>query len=214
MIELDCQTTRDGAVVVIHDETLDRTTTGTGRVRDCTLKEIKALDAGAWFGAQFAGEEVLTLEETIDLLRGRVELNLEIKGDDSPGRLEIQCVGIVRSLRFFAQTVFSSFTPARMHLVRDLGEDARIGILVDRGASWSAAIALAQELGAEAMHAERTIARAAAVEEAHRLGFEVRAWPVNRPEEIARLAALGIDGLFSDYPERLLHFTANRAAAR
>ena len=214
MIELDCQMTRDGAVVVIHDETLDRTTTGRGRVRDHTLKEIKALDAGSWFSRKFAGEEVLTLEEAIDLLRGQVELNLEIKGEASPGRLEIQCVGIVRSLRFFAQTVFSSFTPARMYLVRDLGEDARIGILVDRGASWSAALALARELRAEAMHPQRTVAKAAAVEQAHGLGFEVRAWPVNRAEDIAGLAAIGIDGLFSDYPERLLHFTANRSATR
>jgi len=214
MIELDCQLTRDGAVVVIHDETLDRTTTGKGRVRDHTLKEIKALDAGAWFGSEFSGEEVLTLEEAITLLRGHVELNLEIKGEESPGRLEIQCVGIVRSLRFFEQTVFSSFTPARMRLVRDLGEDARVGILVDRGGSWSGALALADELGAEALHPERTLVRAATVSQAHGAGLEVRAWPVNRPEEIVRLAALGVDGIFSDFPERLLHFTANRAAAR
>jgi glycerophosphoryl diester phosphodiesterase len=199
-------------VVVIHDETLDRTTNGKGRVRECTLKEIKALDAGSWFGAEFGGEEVLTLEEAVDLLRGRVELNLEIKGEDSPGRLEIQCVGIVRSLRFFAQTVFSSFTPARMRLVRDLGEDARIGVLADRGGSWTAAVALAEELGAEAIHPERTLVRPATVSDAHRLGLEVRAWPVNRPSDIVSLAALGLDGIFSDYPERLLHFTATRAA--
>jgi glycerophosphoryl diester phosphodiesterase len=214
MVELDCQRTRDGAVVVIHDETLDRTTTGKGRVRDRTLKEIKALDAGSWFGPEFAGEEVLTLEEAVDLLRGQVELNLEIKGEDAPGRLEIQCVGIVRSLRFFDQTVFSSFTPARMRLVRDLGEDARIGILVDRGGSWNDGLALAAELGAEAIHPERTLVRAATVSEAHGLSLEVRTWPVNRPNDIVSLAALGVDGIFSDYPERLLHFTATRSAAR
>jgi len=120
----------------------------------------------------------------------------------------------VRSLRFFGQTVFSSFTPARMRLVRDLGEDARIGILVDRGGSWNAALALAAELGAEAIHPERTLVRAATVPEAHRLSLEVRTWPVNRPNDIVSLAALGVDGIFSDYPERLLHFTATRSAAR
>jgi glycerophosphoryl diester phosphodiesterase len=118
----------------------------------------------------------------------------------------------VRSLRFFAQTVFSSFTPARMRLVRDLGEDARIGVLADRGGSWTAAVALAEELGAEAIHPERTLVRPATVSDAHRLGLEVRAWPVNRPSDIVSLAALGLDGIFSDYPERLLHFTATRAA--
>src|SRR5436309_8381837 len=100
MVELDCQITRDGAVVVIHDETLVRTTNGRGRVRDHTLKEIKRLDAGSWFRREFAGEEVLTLEEAVAILRGRVQLNLEIKGVDPPGRLEIQSVSIVRRLRF------------------------------------------------------------------------------------------------------------------
>ena len=133
MVELDCQNTLDGAVVVIHDETLERTTNGRGRVRDHTLKEIKALDAGSWFGRDFAGEEVLTLEEAVEILRGRVGLNLEIKGHDAPGRLEIQCVGIVRSLRVSRQTVFSSFSPPRMRLVRDLADDARIGVLGGRG---------------------------------------------------------------------------------
>src|ERR671939_679927 len=69
MVELDCQMTRDGAVVVIHDEELDRTTNGRGRVRDHTLRELKTLDAGRWLGPEFAGEEILTLEEAIELLR-------------------------------------------------------------------------------------------------------------------------------------------------
>jgi glycerophosphoryl diester phosphodiesterase len=213
MVELDCQTTRDGAVVVIHDERLDRTTNGKGRVRDHTLHEIKALDAGSWFAKEFAGEEVLTLEEAIELLRGRVELNLEIKGEDPPGRLEIQCVGIVRSLRFFTQTVFSSFSAARMRLVRDLADDARIGVLVDGGAPWMEALDFARDLGAEAMHPERSLAGPGMVAEAHRRDLEVRVWSVNRQPEIDALVALGVDGIFTDYPERLLRFGAGRPAA-
>jgi len=211
MIELDCQATCDGAVVVIHDETLDRTTTGRGRVRGHTLKEIKALDAGSWFAREFAGEEVLTLEEAIEILRGRVEINLEIKGDDSPGRLEIHCVGIIRSLRFVERTVFSSFSPPRMRLVRDLAEDARIGVLMDSGTSWNEGFALAAELDAEALHPERSLVDRSAVVEAHRRGLEVRVWTVNRPSEIESLAALGVDGIFTDFPERLLRVTGGRA---
>jgi glycerophosphoryl diester phosphodiesterase len=208
MIELDCQTTRDGAVVVIHDETLDRTTTGHGRVQGHTLRELKALDAGRWFAHEFVGEEILTLEEAIEILRGRAALNLEIKGQDSPGRLEIQCVGIVRSLHFLEQTVFSSFFPARMRLVRDLAEDARVGVLLDSGASWDEGLALAAELGAEALHPERSLVDHRGVAEAHRRGLEVRVWSVNRPSEIEALAALGVDGIFTDFPERLLRVGA------
>ena len=214
MVELDCQVTRDGAVVVIHDETLDRTTNGRGRVRDHTLRELKALDAGRWFGAEFAGEEILTLEQAIEILRGKVELNLEIKGEDAPGRLEIQCVGIVRSLRFFDATVFSSFSPARMRLVRDLADDARIGVLMDDGTDWNAGLHLAAELEAEALHPARSLASRAAFERAHDNDREVRIWPVNRASEMAELVAMGVDGIFSDFPDRLLHLTAARAATR
>jgi len=214
MVELDCQITRDGAVVVMHDEMVDRTTNGRGRVRDLTLRELKALDAGRWFSAEFAGEEVLTLEQAIDILRGKAELNLEIKGEDAPGRLEIQCVGIVRSLRFFAQTVFSSFSPARMHLVRDLADDARIGVLMDDGAPKNEGFELAAELGAEALHPARSLVDAGMVARAHEQGLEVRIWPVNRPADMNLLAAMGVDGIFSDFPDRLLHMTAARAASR
>ena len=210
MVELDCQQTRDGAVVVVHDDTIERTTNGRGRVRDLSLKELQALDAGSWFGAAFAGEEILTLEQTIEILRGHVELNLEIKGDDSPGRLEIQCVGIVRSLRFSTQTVFSSFTPGRMRLVRDLDDEARIAVLHDSGARWSDTFALAEELAAEAVHPERSAATAKRIAEAHRRNLEVRPWPVNRPADMEELAALGVDGIFTDYPERLLRVGAAR----
>ncbi len=213
MVELDCQMTRDGAVVVIHDELLDRTTSGRGRVRDHTLREIKALDAGSWFAPHFAGEEILTLEETIELLRGHVELNLEIKGEDAPGRLEIQCVGIVRSLHFFAQTVFSSFSAARMRLVRDLADDGRIGVLVDAGASWAGALDFARDIAAEAMHPQRSLASEATLAEAHERGLEVRPWAVNRQTDIDALAALGVDGIFTDFPERLLRFSSIRPSA-
>jgi glycerophosphoryl diester phosphodiesterase len=210
MVELDCQMTRDGAVVVIHDDRLDRTTSGRGRVRDHTLREIKALDAGSWFASEFAGEEVLTLEEAIELLRGHLELNLEIKGEDAPGRLEIQCVGIVRSLRFFSQTVFSSFSAPRMRLVRDLADDARIGVLVDAGASWAGALDFARDVGAEALHPQRSLVKEATLAEAHGRGLEVRAWPVNRQADINALVVLGVDGIFTDFPERLLRFGAGR----
>jgi glycerophosphoryl diester phosphodiesterase len=106
------------------------------------------------------------------------------------------------------QTVFSSFFPARMRLVRDLAEDARVGVLLDSGASWDEGLALAAELGAEALHPERSLVDHRVVAEAHRRGLEVRVWSVNRPSEIEALAALGVDGIFTDFPERLLRVGA------
>ena len=204
MVELDCQLTRDGAVAVIHDETLDRTTNGRGPVRSKSLSEIKSLDAGSWFSPEFAGEEVLTLEETIEILRGRAALNLEMKGDDEPGRLELQCFGIVSSYRFLEQTVFSSFSARRIRTLRDLSSEARVGVLMDAAASWADAFSRARELSAEAVHPERSLVDDRAVSEAHRRGLEVRVWPVNRLDDMGALIAAGVDGIFTDYPERLL----------
>jgi glycerophosphoryl diester phosphodiesterase len=212
MVELDCQMTRDGAVVVIHDETLDRTTNGRGRVIDRTLKEIQALDAGSWFSPLYAGEEVPTLEDVIALLRGKVGLNLEIKGDDQPGRLEIQCVGTLVSMRFFDDTVFSSFSARRMRTLREISPEARIAVLIDTGMSSAEGFDLAAELAAEAVHPERSLVKRELVGAAHDRGLEVRVWPVNDLRHMESLVDLGADGIFTDYPDRLLGLTARRKA--
>src|SRR4051812_10295524 len=70
-IECDCHLSRDGALIVMHDETVDRTTNGHGLVRDHTLAELKQLDAGSWFGSQYADQRVLTIEELLDWARQR-----------------------------------------------------------------------------------------------------------------------------------------------
>lgn len=204
MVELDCQMTRDGAIVVFHDDLLDRTTNGRGPLRALSLRELKALDAGSWFAPEFAGEEVLTLEEALDIIRGKVGLNLEIKGDDRIGRLELQCVGIVSSYRFLDHTVFSSFEPRRMREVREISPRARIGVLIDAGGRFAEAFALADELRAEAVHPERSAVDAARVAESHRRGLEVRVWPVNERKQMEALIAMGVDGIFTDFPDRLL----------
>jgi len=110
--------------------------------------------------------------------------------------------------------VFSSFEPARMRLVRDLAEDARIGVLMDDDLPWQSGLDFAAELGAEALHPARKLAVPAAIARAHENGLEVRVWSVNRPAEMEALVAIGVDGIFSDFPDRLLHLTASRAASR
>ncbi|MEE8523355.1 MAG: glycerophosphodiester phosphodiesterase family protein, partial [Thermoanaerobaculia bacterium] len=115
MAEIDVLLSRDRHVVVIHDDTLDRTTDGKGPVEDLSLEELRRLDAGSWFSAEFAGERMPTLAEVLDLVRGRILLNVEIKSEAVTREIE---GGIVdRVLRLIAeremgdQVILSSFEP-------------------------------------------------------------------------------------------------------
>ena len=81
MAEIDVTLTSDGYIVVIHDETLDRTTDGSGEVFQFTLAELQELDAGSWFDRSFAGEPIPTLDQVLDEVEGRILLNVEIKSE-------------------------------------------------------------------------------------------------------------------------------------
>ncbi|MFH1739161.1 MAG: glycerophosphodiester phosphodiesterase family protein [bacterium] len=119
-IEIDIRETRDGHFVIMHDETVDRTTNGTGKVSDLTLEDIQHLEAGAWFAREFEGEPILTLKETLETFRGRVGANLDFK-QGSPERL----VELLRSEEaanpgFLEYTTFNSHTPELLRQVLDL----------------------------------------------------------------------------------------------
>lgn len=210
MVEIDCQLTLDGAAVILHDERVDRTTNGRGALRAKTLRQVKELDAGSWFSPSFAREQVPTLEEALDALAGRVGLNLELKGDDDPGRLELVALGIVSETGWLERTVFSSFSAQRMRRLRQLSSDARIGVLVDVDGDWAAGVEFGRSLGAEALHPEVGLVTRERVVRAHAAGLEVRAWAVNEIAAAEALVRAGIDGIFSDFPERLLRLESLR----
>src|SRR5690606_9559351 len=116
MIELDVHLSRDGELVVIHDETLERTTNGKGRVADNTLMELKDLDAGSSFAPQFSGEKIPTLIEVIELAKGRVLVNIEIKNPThqrySITELAEKTLREVKKAGMIDKFIFSSFNPA------------------------------------------------------------------------------------------------------
>jgi glycerophosphoryl diester phosphodiesterase len=201
MIELDVQLTRGGDVVVIHDLTLDRTTTGRGAVRDSSLAEIRRLDAGAWFGAAFRGERVPTLAEVLAAVPVAVNVELKPHGDDG---LEIRALAVVEAAHATDRVVFSSFDTGALERLRLASPGAAIAVL------WQAeplegALALAGRVLARALHLRKDAAKPAALAAARAAGLPVRVWTVNDPAEFARLAAGGVEGIFTDHPERFLH---------
>src|SRR5690606_38697099 len=118
-IELDAKLSADGEVVVIHDQTVNRTTTGSGRVGEMTLKELRALDAGSFFDITFQGEKIPTLNEVFALVGKRIPINVELTNyasltDDLPDKV----AALVRRHNLTRQVLFSSFNPLALLRIR------------------------------------------------------------------------------------------------
>lgn len=202
MIEVDCQLSKDGHVVVFHDERLRRTARVKGRVRSMTLKELKKLDIGRWFKKSFKGERILTLEELLDIVDGRADINIDIKGDPRGALgIELKLLFILSHYDYLERTVFSAFDPRVLRRIRELAPDTRIGILHARD-NKDNPFQLARELGAESLHIEKELATPPVVERAAQIGLKTLVWTVNEVSEMEKLLKLGVDGLFSDYPEK------------
>jgi glycerophosphoryl diester phosphodiesterase len=201
-IEFDVQLTRDNVAIVFHDDTLERTTNGSGVVADTDFSVISKLDAGAWFAPKFTRVEVPTLEEVLSSVGKRATLNVELKPGDRIDKLVRHVVTAVARFDLFETCVFSSFDPQAIRALRRLVPDARIGILCTSD-GLDAALALADEVEAENLHPPRTIVTEALVADAHATGRQVWSWTANAPADIERLIALGVDGIFSDFPDRV-----------
>lgn len=203
-IEFDVQLTKDDVCIVFHDETLERTTDGEGFVADTTWDVISELDAGSWFAASFKGIEVPTLEEVLKTLGGRAILNIELKPDKGrEERLVRHVITAVARFDMFDSVLFSSFDMPSIELLRRLVPKARIGVLCQQH-RYAQAVTVAMRVGAETLHPEVKMVDHELVADAHRRGWKVWAWTANEPGEIELLTALGVDGIFSDYPDRVV----------
>ncbi|TAK36232.1 MAG: glycerophosphodiester phosphodiesterase, partial [Chloroflexota bacterium] len=201
-IELDVQLSRDGALVVIHDATVDRTTSGTGLVKDLSLQELRQLDAGSWFGPQFAGERIPTLGEVLDWARGRTRLIVEIKNGPVyyPGIAE-RVVACLREHNMLSDAMVISFDHPVVREVKDLEPALRTGVLyVGRVAD---PVALAARSGADVLMPLAAYVTQDLINLAHAAGLRVSTWTVDQPEEMRRLMTLGVDGIGTNYPDRL-----------
>ncbi|TRO48794.1 glycerophosphodiester phosphodiesterase [Candidatus Bathyarchaeota archaeon] len=193
MVELDVQLCGSGELVVIHDGTVDRTTDGTGEVAGMTLGELRALDAGM-------GERIPTLREVIDLAAGRIGINIELKG---PGTAEPALRHIEAALDEgweIADFHASSFRLEELTAIREFSGEVRTGVLY---ALDSGVMEYAERIGAYSLNPHHRAINPDLVSEAHRRGLKVYAWTVNDPADIARMKGLGVDGIISDYPDRI-----------
>jgi glycerophosphoryl diester phosphodiesterase len=208
-IELDVHLSADGVPVVIHDDTVDRTTNGRGTVAAIAARDLRRLDAGAWFSSRFRGERIPTLEEALEFARGRCGLNIEIKAPSARGRrarAAARSTGLVAPAvaravtraRFDDLLVVSSFSITALEQARAAMPRARLGLLVSR--SLRGMRAAHRRVRLFSVHPHVRLAAARRVRLARRLGLVVVFWTVNDVRQMRRLLALGSDGLMTDDP--------------
>jgi len=201
-IETDLQLSRDAHFLAIHDATLDRTTTARGSVQALTLAELRELDAGSWFGPQFVGERIPTLEEILDFAReSDVAFYLELKpGDawDSGHAL----VGALRDAQEATSVVVLSFDPATLAGIRQLEPTLMTGFLFDQ--PYPNAVERALGVGARQLAPRGDLVTPELVAQARRADLQVVTWTINEPAHIRALIAAGVDGIMSDYPDRVV----------
>lgn len=214
-IECDVQRSRDGELVIIHDGTVSRTTNGVGAVAALSCDELRALDPGQQWRMP---QRIPTLAETLDLVwRHDGALNLEIKGEsveDSVGTARA-VEPILRELDepLRSRLLVSSFELPAVALLKERLPWLRVAALYS-GREWQKQDMLAPALAmdAEAIHPGVGLTTAELVAQAHAKGLRVNVWTANRRATIRKLLAWDVDGLFSDYPERVIIARAQMAA--
>jgi glycerophosphoryl diester phosphodiesterase len=199
MIELDVTLTRDRKVVVIHDDTLDRTTTGKGPVRDHALQDIKALDAGSWFDARFAAERVPQLSEVLQLTAGRCLLNIEIKesafeADYPADAIEHQVVELVKTSGAMDRVIISSFEKRILQRIAAMAAPPALAFISTHGADGSL-LEMLLAIKAFSWHPWFRALNRDQVDALHAAGMKIFPWTINTREEAERILALGVDGL-------------------
>jgi glycerophosphoryl diester phosphodiesterase len=205
-IETDLQITRDARVIAMHDFTLDRTTSGKGQVHLHTLEQIRALDAGGWFGdhgaGPFSGERVPTLKEILDFAKEHdVIFYLEIKSGPAWG-IEHAVVAALRDQNASARVVILSFDSSALDSVHRLDSTMMTGLLFEHPSN--DLVERTVRAGARQMVARGDLLTPDVVDKAHHAGLQVVAWTINEAEQMQRLIATGVDGMITDYPDRLL----------
>jgi glycerophosphoryl diester phosphodiesterase len=195
MIEIDLHRTRDGAIVIAHDERLAGLPGGR-EIGECSLAEVRAVADGE--------RRVPTLDEVLDGFGARIPFNLEIKSSrvhPYPG-IEAETLTALHARGLGSTILFSSFDDAVLRRLRDAAPTARIGVLVSSGAPdhW---LERCREVAAETVHFSKRLATDEAVETAHRESLAVYVYTVDEPAQMRSLLDRGCDGLFTNFPARM-----------
>lgn len=210
-IELDLRMTRDGVPVVLHDASINRTTNSKGDIFELSYAEIRNLDAGSWFDPKYKDERIPTLQEVIDLLNDTVLIIIELKeGNDIYPGIEEKVIDIIRQNGISKQVFLKSFDPNTLKRLREIDPEITLvyvyalripwlGLIIDRGISFGSIF----DIEADYLQPHRFFLSRSFVKEAQSRGFKIISWGVNSEEAILNSIDYGVDGIETDYPDKI-----------
>ena len=196
--ELDVQMTRDGVVMVTHDTSLRRCTGRNENIYDLTCNEVRKLDAGRWFGQKYTGTKVPTLEEVLDLCKGKIQLNIEIKPNAATPELEAETIRIICEKGFAQDCTITSQSYETLCKVKELAPEIRTGYILALG------VGSYYDLpAADFFSVQSTFITSGMVQQIHKRSKTISAWTVNREEDASELLSIGVDDLITDKPDMI-----------
>ncbi len=201
-VELDVKLTRDGKVIVLHDPTLDRTTTGKGSYKNLSFSDLRKLDAGTWYGEAWRGEKLPLLAEVFDLLGGKIGINIELTNYSTPGDGLVDAVAkVLAGVKDTSRVMFSSFRPANLLRARSLLPAIPCGLLALPGLpGWLARNVQSNQPAFTALHPYYRDISPALVQRIHARGKALNTWTINDPQVMTRLRSIGVDMIMTDDP--------------
>jgi glycerophosphoryl diester phosphodiesterase len=201
-VELDAKLTRDEKVVVVHDQTLDRTTDGFGKINDHTLAELKQLDAGSKFDQKFSGEKIPTLDEVFESVGKKLFVNVELTNySSSKDNLIERVAEIVKKHKMEERVLFSSFLPGNLIKIKRLLPFTPVGLLCLSGFGGVLSRSfLFSGVSREAIHPFITDVNQKYVNHEHSRHRRIHVWTVNDEADLRRMFLLKVDGVFTDDP--------------
>jgi glycerophosphoryl diester phosphodiesterase len=194
-VEFDVHICKSGEIVVVHDEKVDRTTNGKGFVAEKTFSELRKLDAGK-------EEKIPLLNEVLDLINRRVKVNIELKGDGTVKPVSNLIDEYVKKKNWkYSDFLVSSFEHIWLEDIKKINPRISIGVLIEKNLNQG--LKVAEMIKAYSVNPDLKLVNKKFVENAHEKGMKVFVWTVNKKEDIEKMKSFGVDGIFSDYPDRI-----------
>ncbi|KGX86006.1 glycerophosphodiester phosphodiesterase [Pontibacillus litoralis] len=206
-IETDVQLTKDNIPILIHDETLKRTTNGQGYVKDFTCDELKQLDAGAWFSDKYVGTQILTLEQFLKWAQkeNSFTIHLELKTNIIEYKhIESLVLEQIKHFNLENNTIISSFNPQSIKQMGHLTTKVETALLLSQRTKKP--LDYVKQIGADGLHIRYSLLTKRLVEESNQHTIPIRVYTVNRPTQLMRCYKWKCNGLFTDVPHTAMEY--------